>query len=272
MGCVTGKGLAALFRENFGVRISFLAMLVLFLINTLHHVNRVRRHRRRLGNLSHLALHRRARSRWSSSSSSSCVSTTRSSSGLCRLLADLSDATSLRRCWPTRLARGGRAARSSRPFEWQTAGWLATVVGVIGTTISPYMQFFLQSAVVEKGSRDRGPHARAHRRDQRIDPRDRAGRIHDHRQRRDDLHGQRARRTLESPSGRGFRRRSQAARRRVGRRASLRSAFSMPASLPRRCCRSRPLHHLRGVRLRGRDRPQVLARRRSSLRCSPPDW
>ena len=35
MGCVTGKGLAALFRENFGVRISVISMLVLFLINTL---------------------------------------------------------------------------------------------------------------------------------------------------------------------------------------------------------------------------------------------
>src|SRR6185437_1233420 len=35
MGCVTGKGLAALFRENFGVRVSFLAMLLLFFTNTL---------------------------------------------------------------------------------------------------------------------------------------------------------------------------------------------------------------------------------------------
>ena len=35
MGCVTGKGLAALIRENFGVRISVFAMIVLFLINTL---------------------------------------------------------------------------------------------------------------------------------------------------------------------------------------------------------------------------------------------
>ena len=35
MGCVTGKGLAALIRESFGVRTSFFAMIVLFLINTL---------------------------------------------------------------------------------------------------------------------------------------------------------------------------------------------------------------------------------------------
>jgi Mn2+/Fe2+ NRAMP family transporter len=38
--------------------------------------------------------------------------------------------------------------------QWSNqAGFLVTVVGLIGTTISPYMQFFLQSAVVEKGSR-----------------------------------------------------------------------------------------------------------------------
>ena len=38
-------------------------------------------------------------------------------------------------------------------FDLRTAGWLAMLVGIIGTTISPYMQFFLQSAVVDKGSR-----------------------------------------------------------------------------------------------------------------------
>src|SRR5690348_11300316 len=34
MGAVTGKGLASLVRENFGVRISFFAMIALFVINT----------------------------------------------------------------------------------------------------------------------------------------------------------------------------------------------------------------------------------------------
>src|SRR6185437_15063827 len=34
MGTVTGKGLASLIRENFGVRISFFAMAGLFFINT----------------------------------------------------------------------------------------------------------------------------------------------------------------------------------------------------------------------------------------------
>src|SRR5580658_2021752 len=34
MGAVTGKGLAGLIRENFGVRITFLAMAMLFFVNT----------------------------------------------------------------------------------------------------------------------------------------------------------------------------------------------------------------------------------------------
>ncbi|MDP9024173.1 MAG: divalent metal cation transporter, partial [Candidatus Eremiobacteraeota bacterium] len=33
------------------------------------------------------------------------------------------------------------------------SAYLVTIVGLIGTTISPYMQFFLQSLVVEKGTR-----------------------------------------------------------------------------------------------------------------------
>jgi Mn2+/Fe2+ NRAMP family transporter len=39
------------------------------------------------------------------------------------------------------------------PTFSKETGFLVTVVGLIGTTISPYMQFFLQSAVVEKGMR-----------------------------------------------------------------------------------------------------------------------
>ena len=45
-----------------------------------------------------------------------------------------------------------RHARSRRS-NCRTPGWLTTVVALIGTTISPYMQFFLQSAVVDKGTR-----------------------------------------------------------------------------------------------------------------------
>ena len=57
MGCVTGKGLAALFRENFGVK--HLVLRDGDAVSHQHdaHRDRVRRHRRRRRDLSHLALH-----------------------------------------------------------------------------------------------------------------------------------------------------------------------------------------------------------------------
>jgi NRAMP (natural resistance-associated macrophage protein)-like metal ion transporter len=152
MGCVTGKGLAALFRENFGVRVSFLAMLALFLINTLltatefagiaaaseiFHVNRyvavpaalilvfffVLRFENKIVERTFVVL--------------SAI-----------YLTYIASAVLAHPNWGE-VARGALVPT----FHWQTVGWLATVVGLIGTTISPYMQFFLQSAVVEKGSR-----------------------------------------------------------------------------------------------------------------------
>src|SRR5438105_15411967 len=46
----------------------------------------------------------------------------------------------------------GEVARGLiRPEVQFNAGYIFTVVALIGTTISPYMQVFVQSSVVEKG-------------------------------------------------------------------------------------------------------------------------
>ncbi len=152
MGCVTGKGLAALFRENFGVKISFFAMAMLFLINTMltatefagiagaaeiFHISRyilvpvmlfavfffVLRFDNKIVErvfvvfslvyLSYIASAILAKPNWNAVARGTLIPT----------------------------------------FELRTPGWLTTVVALIGTTISPYMQFFLQSAVVDKGTR-----------------------------------------------------------------------------------------------------------------------
>ncbi|HVA26796.1 MAG TPA: Nramp family divalent metal transporter, partial [Candidatus Baltobacteraceae bacterium] len=152
MGCVTGKGLAALFRENFGVKISVISMLVLFLINTLItttefagiaaasemlHISRyiavpaalvivflfVLRFNNKVVERTFVVL--------------SLI-----------YLAYIASAILAKPDWHA-VVHGALVPT----FEWHTAGWLAMVVGIIGTTISPYMQFFLQSQVVEKGSR-----------------------------------------------------------------------------------------------------------------------
>ncbi|HEY5339952.1 MAG TPA: Nramp family divalent metal transporter [Candidatus Aquilonibacter sp.] len=152
MGCVTGKGLAALIRENFGVRISVLAMLVLFLINTLI-----------------------------TSTEFAGIAAAAEHFGISRYLAVPAaviavfffvlrfNSKVVERVFVTFsliYLTYIVSAVLSKPdwhhvitgtflphFEWHQAGWLAMVVTVIGTTISPYMQFFLQSQVVEKGSR-----------------------------------------------------------------------------------------------------------------------
>ena len=152
MGVVTGKGLAALFRENFGVRISFLAMGLLFMINTLltatefagiaaaseiFHISRYIAVPIALAGVFFFVLR----------FDNKVVERTFVVLSLI-YLTYIASAVLAHPDW-------GAVARGTLipTFQWQTAGWLATVVGVIGTTISPYMQFFLQSAVVEKGSR-----------------------------------------------------------------------------------------------------------------------
>ncbi|MGB8520655.1 MAG: Nramp family divalent metal transporter [Candidatus Tumulicola sp.] len=152
MGCVTGKGLAALFRENFGVRISFIAMLLLFLINTLltatefagiaaaseiFHLTRYVAIPIAVIVVFFFVLR----------FDNKVVERTFVVFSLI-YLTYIGSALLAHPDWHE-VARGTFVPT----FHWQTAGWLAAVVGLIGTTISPYMQFFLQSAVVEKGSR-----------------------------------------------------------------------------------------------------------------------
>jgi NRAMP (natural resistance-associated macrophage protein)-like metal ion transporter len=149
MGAVTGQGLAGLIRENFGIRLTFIAMAALFFINTgitatefagiaawaqIFHLSRyiiiplatvvVFLLVLRLSNkivervfvvfsliyLSYVVSGIMAKPNWGAVIHGTLVPT----------------------------------------FSPET-GFLVTVVGLIGTTISPYMQFFLQSAVVHKG-------------------------------------------------------------------------------------------------------------------------
>ncbi|MGA8533379.1 MAG: Nramp family divalent metal transporter [Candidatus Tumulicola sp.] len=153
MGCVTGKGLAALFRESFGVRVSFLAMLLLFLINTLLTATEFAGIAAAVEILLHI-------SRYVSVPialvavflfvlrfDNKIVERTFVILSLI-YVTYIASAVVARPNW-AEVARGALIPT----FHWQTAGWMAAVVGLIGTTISPYMQFFLQSAVVEKGAR-----------------------------------------------------------------------------------------------------------------------
>jgi NRAMP (natural resistance-associated macrophage protein)-like metal ion transporter len=151
MGAVTGQGLAGLIRENFGVRLTFLAMALLFFINTgitatefagiaasaeIFHLNRFV-----IVPLATIVVF---------------LLVLRLSNKIVERTFVIFSLIYLSYIVSGFLAKpdwGAVARGTFVPTFSHEAGFLVTVVGLIGTTISPYMQFFLQSAVVERGSR-----------------------------------------------------------------------------------------------------------------------
>jgi NRAMP (natural resistance-associated macrophage protein)-like metal ion transporter len=153
MGAVSGKGLAALIRENFGVRITLLTMAGLFFLNTfttaaefagvasaseIFHVSRyiavplavlviflfVLRFESKVVERTFVVL--------------SLIYVTYIVSGI-----------EAHPDW-----RAVAAGTLIPSLNLKDPRYLGMIVALIGTTISPYMQFFLQAAVVEKGTRE----------------------------------------------------------------------------------------------------------------------
>jgi NRAMP (natural resistance-associated macrophage protein)-like metal ion transporter len=148
MGAVTGKGLAGLIRENFGVRLTFLAMAMLFFINTgiaatefagiataseMFHVSRYVAIPAAMLLVFGLVLRLPNRI------------VERVFVGFS--LVYLGYAVSAVLAHPDWHAV---VHDSFVPTILPDKDFLVTCVGIIGTTISPYMQFFLQSEVVDK--------------------------------------------------------------------------------------------------------------------------
>lgn len=151
MGAVTGKGLASLVRENFGVRISFFAMIALFLVNT-----------------------------GITATEFVGIATASEMFGISRyvvvplavvavflFILRMNNKTVERTfvvfslIYLTYIVSAVLAHPNWHAvavgtvvpdLHFNNIEYLVVVVGLIGTTISPYMQFFLQSAVVEKGT------------------------------------------------------------------------------------------------------------------------
>ena len=151
MGCITGKGLASLMRETFGVRISFLAMVALFFINTLLAATEfagVAAASEIFGVSKYIAVPGALVVVFLLVLRLESKTVERIFVGFSLVyLTYIASAVLAHPDW-------GDVARGFIPtLHLQTAGWLVAVVGLIGTTISPYMQFFLQSAVVEKDLR-----------------------------------------------------------------------------------------------------------------------
>jgi NRAMP (natural resistance-associated macrophage protein)-like metal ion transporter len=153
MGAVTGQGLAGLIRENFGLRTTFIAMVALFFVNTgitatefagIAAASEIFR-------VSHLITVPLA-------TVVVFLLVLRLPNRIVELIFVIFSLIYLSYVVSGILAHPDwhQVAYSAVvPQIVKDPAFLVTVVGLIGTTISPYMQFFLQSAVVDKGSRAR---------------------------------------------------------------------------------------------------------------------
>ncbi|MGC8549372.1 MAG: NRAMP family divalent metal transporter [Acidobacteriaceae bacterium] len=154
MGVVTGKGLSDLIREEFGLRITFIMMLLLVVVNF---GNVIGEFAGIAGSLELFHLTKYV-------SVPLCAT-------LVWLLAVKGDYKSVEKIllagsafYIAYVATGILAAphwhlslmetvRLPHASEWKQSGYLFMVISIIGTTIAPWMQFYLQSSVVEKGIR-----------------------------------------------------------------------------------------------------------------------
>jgi len=155
MGVVSGKGLAALIREEFGVRIALVTMLGLFVMNT-----------------------------FTTSAEFAGIASASEIFHLSRYIAvplalvlvflfvlrfndKIVERTFvvLSLIYVTYIFSGieahpnwGEVARGTLlpTLDLKDPAYIGMIVGLIGTTISPYMQFYLQTAVVEQGARPGG--------------------------------------------------------------------------------------------------------------------
>jgi NRAMP (natural resistance-associated macrophage protein)-like metal ion transporter len=152
MGVVTGKGLSDLIREEFGLRMTFVLMLLLVLVNfgnvvaefsgiagslQLFHVNKL------------ISVPLCALAVWAlvvkgDYKSVEKIFLVASVFYVCYIIAGVLAQPD----WHTALVETVKLPSRSM---WRDHNYIYMVVGVIGTTISPWMQFYMQASIVEKG-------------------------------------------------------------------------------------------------------------------------
>lgn len=148
MGIVTGKGLADLIRENFGVKITFLIFLGLVVAdigNTATEFAGVAGSMQVFGISKYLSVPIAAIAVWILVVKGSYKTTERIFLlfSFC-LLSYIVSAVMAKPDW------GQVGASFVKPSMQLNKDYLAMVLGIVGTTIAPWMQFYMQSAVIEK--------------------------------------------------------------------------------------------------------------------------
>jgi NRAMP (natural resistance-associated macrophage protein)-like metal ion transporter len=154
MGVVTGKGLSDLIREEFGLRLTFVLMLLLVVVN---YTNVVTEFIGIAGSMhlfhvtKFISVPLCAALVWYM-----VVKGTYQSTEKIFLVASLVYIAYIfagvlsQPSWHTALI--STVALPDRSV-WRDKAYMYTAIGVVGTTIAPWMQFYLQSSIVEKGIR-----------------------------------------------------------------------------------------------------------------------
>jgi NRAMP (natural resistance-associated macrophage protein)-like metal ion transporter len=149
MGVVTGKGLSDLIRERFGVRSTFYVMLALLIANlgnTVAEFAGVAGSMEIFGVSKYVSVPLVAFLVWALVVRGSARAVERIFLVACTFYVAYLVAGFLAKPDWTEVARG-----TLRPTLQLTGPSLTMVVTLVGTTIAPWMQFYLQSAIVEKG-------------------------------------------------------------------------------------------------------------------------
>jgi NRAMP (natural resistance-associated macrophage protein)-like metal ion transporter len=149
MGVVSGKGLSDLIRERFGAKITFYLMVVLFLANmgnTLSEFAGVAASMEIFGVSKYLSVPLGAFFVWRLVVKGSYKSVEKAFLIACVFyFSYIISGFLIKPNWSVIMTA---FVTPTLRFD---AGWLTMAVGIVGTTIAPWMQFYLQSSVVDKG-------------------------------------------------------------------------------------------------------------------------
>ena len=149
MGAVTGKGLAELIRENYGVKITFWLMLFLFITdlgNTAAEFAGWAASNELFGINKYIAVPIGALMVWLLVVKGTYRVVEKIFLAICIVYFVYIPAAFLAKPdW------GQVALETIKPSFHFSSTYIVTLIGVVGTTIAPWMQFYLQSSVVEKG-------------------------------------------------------------------------------------------------------------------------
>jgi len=149
MGVVSGKGLSDLIRERFGAKITFYLMIVLFLANmgnTLSEFAGVAASMEIFGVSKYLSVPLAAFFVWRLVVKGSYKSVEKAFLIACVFyFSYIISGFLIKPNWNIIMTA------FVTPTVTFDVGWLTMAIGIVGTTIAPWMQFYLQSSVVDKG-------------------------------------------------------------------------------------------------------------------------